>query len=89
MSLIDENAKYYFYGMRLRGFAPGCQPKEGLIGCLLDEDRKAIQDIAAHYHDVLGYTRELTEKELEDYELDPLFLLDFEDLKRLKEGTKN
>lgn len=56
----------YYYGMRLRGFAPGCQPKQGLIG---------VQDILprgiyAKYHDVIKYDRKLTNEELRDYELD-------------------
>lgn len=62
----------YYYGMRLRGFAPGCQPKDGLIG---------TQDVLprgtfAKYHDVLKYSRPLTEKELADYELDFLTKVD-------------
>lgn len=52
----------YVYGMRLRGFAPMCQPKEGFV---LRRD-----DTSGKYHDVLLYNRELTKKELEDYELD-------------------
>lgn len=69
----------YYYGMRLRGFAPSCQPKDGFIECMPDEDRKAIEDIATRYHDVLAYNRKLTEKEVEDYELDFLFSFFFED----------
>lgn len=52
----------YKYGMRLRGFAPMCQPKEGFIR---REDSPHRQ-----YYDILVYDRELTEKELRDYELD-------------------
>lgn len=52
----------YKYGMRLRGFSPGCQPKDGLIGCTGEESRQ--------YYDFLLYSRKLTEKELNDYELD-------------------
>ena len=54
----------YRYGMRLRGFSPGCQPKEGFI------DRQ--DDDTGKYHDILIYNRPLTEKELADYELDYL-----------------
>ena len=56
-------SKEYRYGMRLRGFSPGCQPKEGLIRCE-DGDRK--------YHDIVVYCRPLTDREMEDYELDDL-----------------
>ena len=52
----------YRYGMRLRGFSPGCQPKEGFVERQDDESGK--------YHDILIYDRPLTDKELADYELD-------------------
>lgn len=54
----------YKYGMRLRGFAPMCQPKEGWV------DR--LDDTTGRYHDILVYDRKLTDKELNDYELDYL-----------------
>lgn len=52
----------YKYGMRLRGFSIGCQPMDGLIERVNDETNK--------YHDIIIYDRELTEKEIKDYELD-------------------
>ena len=58
------NAKEYFYGMRLRGFSIGAQPTNGLI--------RRDDSITGKYHDILVYDRELTEKELADYELDYL-----------------
>ena len=51
----------YYYGMRLRGFSPGAQPK-GFI------ERR--DDPLERYHDILVYPRQLTEDELRDYELD-------------------
>lgn len=48
--------------MRLRGFSPGCQPMTGFVERRNDPQRK--------YHDLLVYDRELTEKEMQDYELD-------------------
>lgn len=54
----------YVYGMRLRGFSIGCQPMNGFV--------KRMDDPFCKYHDLLFYDRELTEKELEDYELDYL-----------------
>lgn len=54
----------YRYGMRLRGFSIGCQP---MIGLVRRED-----DLTDRYHDVLVYDRQLTDQELEDYELDYL-----------------
>ena len=56
-------SKEYRYGMRLRGFSPGCQPKEGLIGC---------EDGGRKYHDIVVYSRPLSDRELDDYELDDL-----------------
>ena len=53
---------YYAYGMRLRGYSPGCQPKEGLKA--IANDRK--------YHNILIYDHQLTEEEIRDYELDDL-----------------
>lgn len=52
----------YTYGMRLRGFSPGCQPMTGLV------ERR--DDLKGKYHDLLLYDRELSEKEMRDYELD-------------------
>ena len=56
--------KAYVYGMRLRGFSPGCQPMSGLLG---RED-----DPSGRYHDVIAYDRKLSDKEVNDYELDYL-----------------
>ena len=52
----------YRYGMRLRGFSPGCQPR-GVV---------RVEDGGKKYHDILVYNRPLTVFELEDYELDDL-----------------
>ena len=52
----------YAYGMRLRGFSPGCQPRNGLI--------ERIDDPSSKYWDVLVYDRELTDEEVRTYELD-------------------
>lgn len=53
----------YTYGMRLRGFSPGCQPK-GVV------ERR--DDPSGKYWDILVYDRQLTEREVADYELDAL-----------------
>lgn len=49
------------YGMRFRGFSIACQPMKGLRDVL--DDRDGI------YYNILTYDRELTPKEIEDYEL--------------------
>lgn len=50
------------YGMRLRGYAPGCQPMDGLI--------EGYDDPGGTYHSILVYGRKLTDQECADYELD-------------------
>ena len=51
----------YVYGMRLRGFSPGCQPMDGL---------DAVMEGNKKYYNILIYNRELTDEEVRDYELD-------------------
>ena len=57
----------YIYGMRLRGFSPGCQPKEGLV--------MRLDDPKGKYHDLLSYNRKLSDEEARAYELDFLTTL--------------
>lgn len=52
---------WYVYGMRLRGFSPGAQPK-GVV--------KHQEDYSGKYYDLIAYERKLTDKEVRDYELD-------------------
>lgn len=52
----------YYYGMRLRGFSPGCQPIAGLV--------ERVDDPAGEYWDILIYDRPLSDREIEAYELD-------------------
>ena len=54
----------YKYGMRLRGFSIGCQPMQGFM--------ERQDDPTGKYWDILVYDRELSEQEVEDYELDRL-----------------
>lgn len=51
----------YKYGMRLRGFSLGCQPMKGLVGVSDEDDR---------YYNVISYSRELSEDEVKNYDLD-------------------
>ena len=59
-----EHKMEYTYGMRLRGFSIGCQPMNGFI--------ERQDDKTGRYHDLLVYARELTDKEITDYDLDDL-----------------
>lgn len=52
----------YLYGMRLRGFSIGCQPRNGFL-----EHRN---DTSGKYWDVIAYNRKLTDSELTNYDLD-------------------
>lgn len=60
----EEEATKYYYGMRLRGCAPGCQPKDF-------EEFK--EDTTGKYYNILVYNRKLTDEEVEEYELDQLY----------------
>lgn len=63
----------YCYGMRLRGFSPGCQPMEGLLYCLIDGQKENMcLDRDRRYKDVLAYKIMLTDEQCEEYELDYL-----------------
>lgn len=52
----------FVYGMRCRGFSPGCQPLEGFV--------EAEDDPLREYHDVLVYDRMLDRETQEHYDLD-------------------
>jgi hypothetical protein len=54
----------YKYGMRARGFAPWCQPMKAIIMAEKDESGK--------YHNILFYSEPLTQRQLEEFELDYL-----------------
>ena len=64
----------YLYGMRLRGFSPGCQPKDGFVECLTETtgNIKLRQNYFERYYALLIYDRKLSETELAEYELDYL-----------------
>ena len=53
----------YRYGMRLRGYSPGAQPR----GVLRTEEDKT-----GTYHDILVYDRQLSADEVSNYDLDEL-----------------
>lgn len=61
MTNTTNEIKLYKYGMRHRGFSIGCQPR-GVV--------RRLDDPAGRYWDIIVYDRELTQKEIDDYELD-------------------
>ena len=64
----------YKYGMRLRGYSPGAQPRQGLIN--VDDGTDYVERYGRYYHSILTYDRKLTEHELFAYELDDLTGID-------------
>ena len=71
----------YKYGMRLRGFAPGCQPMEGLVEA---QEGRCMGDSRRRYHSILVYNRRLTEDEINGYELDDLNEVQRSNLHRIR-----
>ena len=65
--LIFKMSKYY-YGMRLRGFSIGCQPKEGFDH--REDDTEGMRPDGKKYYDILVYGRKLSQKETFSYDLD-------------------
>ena len=57
-----EGTTRWFYGMRLRGFSIGCQPKEGFV--------ERLDDPTGEYWDIIVYDRALSDKEVDAYDLD-------------------
>ena len=53
----------FLYGMRLRGYSPGAQPR-GV--------KQRLDDRSGRYYDIIIYDHALTDKEVRDYELDYL-----------------
>ena len=60
-TVVEEK---HYYGMRLRGAAPSCQP---------DGFDEIKEDPTGKYYNILVYSRKLTEEEERDYELDHLY----------------
>ena len=58
-------ATVHVYGMRLRGFSPGAQPLDGLVGT--EED-----PVPDGYWNILIYNRRLERKDAESFDLDYL-----------------
>lgn len=54
----------HVYGMRLRGFSPGAQPKDGWL--------ETEEDPLGEYWNVLIYSRQLDRKEQKAFALDYL-----------------
>lgn len=52
----------FYYGMRLRGFSPGCQPMDGFV--------ERQDDWTGKYWDVLVYDRQLDKADCEQYDLE-------------------
>lgn len=53
----------WMYGMKMRPFGIGCQPKDGLV---------KQYETKGKYYNILVYNRRLTKEEIYQYELDCL-----------------
>lgn len=51
----------FYYGMRQRGFSPGCQPKEGFI--------ERTDDPSGRYYDIISYSKKLSLRDERNYDL--------------------
>lgn len=60
-TVVEEK---YYYGMRMRGASPSCQP---------DGFDEIKEDPTGKYYNILVYSRRLTEEEEHEYELDHLY----------------
>lgn len=68
---MHQFQSFYIYGMKARPFSIGCQPMDGLITSAAFEDLEIdLDSVRIKYHSTLLYDRKLSEKELDDYELD-------------------
>jgi len=56
--MIDKG---YAYGMKLRGYSPGAQPR-GQVDC--------IDDLTGEYYDIVIYADPLTADQIRGYELE-------------------
>ena len=70
----------YWYGMRLRGYSPGAQPKDGIM--FWTDDSYTCMD--GKYHSVIAYDHALTDREISDYDLNFIYHLEKEGLKNMK-----
>lgn len=64
----EPGIRGYVYGMRLRGYSPGAQP-DGVVTWDDEPDTWPLEK-GKGYHSMIWYDRELTEKEMSDYDLD-------------------
>lgn len=55
----------YKYGLKLRGFGPWCQP-DGWISW------RDVDKLETGYHSIVAYPRQLTVKEIKDYEMEEI-----------------
>ena len=70
----------YYYGMRLRGFSPGCQPMEGFI--------RREDDFTDRYWDIIVYDRELSADDCSHYDLELIADARYNNLWRVRDGHK-
>lgn len=62
----------FIYGTRLRGASVGTIPTKGIIEIINDPKRIEKYGKGRRYHSVVTYCRQLTPKEMDEYEIDYL-----------------
>ena len=61
--------RYYY---KLRQPAPGCQPKAGLVSTMSLDECPYVHSVGCHAWGVCWYDRELSDEEMEAYDLVPV-----------------
>lgn len=52
----------FYYGMRQRGFSPGCQPVDGFV--------ERTDDYSGRYYDIIVYSKKLLHRDEKYYDLE-------------------
>ena len=61
----------HLYGMRQRGYSPGAQPDNGLLGTV-NEIKKYDKDIDREFYDVIAYEEPIRINDMHNYDLELL-----------------
>lgn len=61
---------HFIYGMKLRGYSPGAQPDQGLLGKVEDFEQYYADKFGREYYDFIIYDRVLELEEEITYDLD-------------------
>lgn len=71
--LISKRVQAHAYGMRLRGYSPGAQPKNPNLVIEMNPGH----EFSEKYYNIIGYFRKLSDDEVSAYDLDYLGIATF------------